>query len=103
MRTTLTLDDDVASLLREEAEREGLPFKQVVNRAIRLGFRAGTGYQERRPFRTQSHDFGLKPGIDPGKMGQLVDELEVDVFRQKFLREQAEDRAAARAGHKKHS
>ena len=81
MRTTLTLDDDVAARLREEAARQGMPFKQVVNRAIRLGLRAAGESQERTPFRVRPHAFGLKPGIDPTKLGQLADELETEAFR----------------------
>ena len=37
MRTTLTLDDDVAALLKKEVRCSGEPFKQVVNRFLRLG------------------------------------------------------------------
>jgi hypothetical protein len=40
MRTTLTLDPDVAQLLEEEAHRRRLPWKQVVNDAIRRGLAA---------------------------------------------------------------
>lgn len=40
MRTTLTLDDDVAVLLKKEARKSGEPFKQVVNRYLRLGLTA---------------------------------------------------------------
>ena len=35
MRTTLTLDDDLAVALKEQAQRAGRPFKQVVNDALR--------------------------------------------------------------------
>jgi len=37
MRTTLTLDDDLAVILKRTAEASGRPFKQVVNDAIRAG------------------------------------------------------------------
>ena len=37
MRTTLTLDDDVAALLNKEMRKSGESFKQVVNRFLRLG------------------------------------------------------------------
>ena len=37
MRTTLTLDDDVASMLRKLQEEEGKPFKDTVNDVLRLG------------------------------------------------------------------
>jgi hypothetical protein len=36
MRTTLTLDDDVAAKLREESRRTGRSFKEVVNSRLRL-------------------------------------------------------------------
>ena len=37
MRTTLTLDDDVAAMLRKLQEEEGKPFKDIVNDVLRLG------------------------------------------------------------------
>ncbi len=37
MRTTLTLDPDVASALKERAKREDKPYKQVANDLLRLG------------------------------------------------------------------
>jgi hypothetical protein len=37
MRTTLSLDDDVAAQLLELRSRRGRPFKQLVNDALRLG------------------------------------------------------------------
>jgi len=37
MRTTLTLDDDLATMLKREAESSGRPFHDVVNDAIRRG------------------------------------------------------------------
>ena len=40
MRTTLSLDDDVARLLDKESRRSGASFKEVVNRFLRLGLMA---------------------------------------------------------------
>lgn len=37
MRTTLTLDDDLAVILKRRADETGRPFKEVVNEAIRAG------------------------------------------------------------------
>ncbi len=37
IRTTITLDDDVAIMLRRLHEKERKPFKQVVNEVLRLG------------------------------------------------------------------
>jgi hypothetical protein len=37
MRTTLTLDDDLAMALHREARDTGRPFKQIVNECLRRG------------------------------------------------------------------
>ena len=37
MRTTLTLDDDLADTLKEQAHHRGITFKEAVNSAIRRG------------------------------------------------------------------
>jgi hypothetical protein len=88
MRTTLTLDDDVAALLREEAQRSNEPFKKVVNRAIRLGLRS-TEAPERKRFVVKGHSFGFKPGIDLDKIGQYADQLEDEAFIEKHRRMEA--------------
>ena len=41
-RTTLTLDEDVARKLREQARKDGRPFRAIVNDALRRGLK-GTG------------------------------------------------------------
>jgi hypothetical protein len=84
VRTTLTIDDDLAALLREEAARQGLPFRQMLNRTLRLGLRAGGAKAERKPFRTEPWPLGLRPGIDPTKLNQLADELEDEEILRKY-------------------
>jgi Arc/MetJ family transcription regulator len=64
MRTTLTLDADVAAKLRARARELGLPFKQAVNEALRRGLGAGTG---RKPYRMPARAMGARPGVDPDK------------------------------------
>lgn len=51
MRTTLTLDDDVAAKLRKAAK--GRKFKEVTNRALRLGLQAMEGKATDKPYATQ--------------------------------------------------
>lgn len=60
MRTTLTLDDDVASLINKEIRRSGESLKQVVNRFLRLGLTAAKP-PARRPFRVKPLHLGLPP------------------------------------------
>jgi hypothetical protein len=80
MRTTLTLDDDLAGLLKRRAQELGVPFKEAVNRTIR----AGLGEAAKAPGgpvpKTVPHSFGFRPGIDLDKLGQLADELEAEAY-----------------------
>jgi len=39
MRTTVTLDDDVAALIQSERERTGESFRTAINRLLRRGAR----------------------------------------------------------------
>ncbi|MBI4905005.1 MAG: hypothetical protein HY820_15310 [Acidobacteria bacterium] len=79
MRTTLTLDPDVALKLREHVAQSKRPFKEVVNRALRAGL-AGAAAPPPKRFRVKAHALGLKPGIDPDKLNQLVDEIEAEEY-----------------------
>ena len=81
MRTTLTIDDDIAASLKTLARDTGRSFKAVVNDVMRHGLLTGEKPLSRRePFRVESAARGFLPGIDPLKLNQLVDELEVDRF-----------------------
>jgi hypothetical protein len=84
MRTTLTLDPDVARLLKEEAHRRRKPFKHVVNEAIRRGLAPVPSMKSPPPFRVQPHHTTLRPGIDAGSFNRLVDELEGEAVVEKF-------------------
>ena len=59
MRTTLTLDEDVAKLLEKEQRRSGNSFKQVVNHFLRLGLT--TKQPARKPFKVTPWNLGLPP------------------------------------------
>ena len=75
MRTTLTLDDDVASLLKKEARKAGEPFKQVVNRYLRLGLTAGK-QPAREPFVVKPWDMGPPAGFSYDNVEELIEYLE---------------------------
>lgn len=74
MRTTLTLDDDVASLLKKEARKSGEPFKQVVNRFLRLGLTAKPA--ARKPFKVKPWNLQPPPGLSFDKVEELIEFLE---------------------------
>jgi hypothetical protein len=86
MRTTLTLDPDVAARLQREMRRTGRGLKSVVNDALRQGLGLGGRPGRAARFVVRPHDFGFKPGVDLDRMNQLVDELEAAESRVKYGR-----------------
>ncbi len=76
VRTTLTLDDDVAAKLRAEARQSGEPFKQVVNRVLRAGLYAKTQTKTLPPFKVKARDLGLRPGFDFDNIEELLERIE---------------------------
>lgn len=78
MRTTLTIDDDVADQIEERRRREGLSLKQVINALLREGLRSGRQARRAKKYRTKPHKLGMRAGFDPARLNQLVDELETD-------------------------
>ncbi len=84
MRTTLTLDPDVARLLTEEAHRLRKPFKHVVNEAIRKGLAPAPAGASQEVFRAQPHTTTLRSGIDVASLNRLVDELEDEAVVEKL-------------------
>lgn len=76
MRTTVTLDDDLAQILKERAHERDTPFKQVLNEAIRAGLSSGSSVRH-KPYRMKpGRPLRLRPGIDLTKASQLADQLE---------------------------
>lgn len=76
MRTTLTLDADVARTLQASVRHRKIPFKQAVNEALRAGLGLASPRVSRGGFKVRPHSGGWHPGLDPRKLGQLADELE---------------------------
>ena len=64
MRTTLTLDDDVAGLLKRRALELGIPFKEALNRTIRAGLgEASTTRHHPAPKYSQQRDNRLPRAV----------------------------------------
>ena len=86
MRTTLTLDDDVAALLRQQAAMRGVSFKEIVNQALRAGIAKEMTPRDVEAPRTIPHSFGFRPGVDLDKLNQLADELEAEATAESLAR-----------------
>ncbi len=74
MRTTVTLDEDVAAAVKRVAQERGLSFKETLNTAVRAGLRSGPS--DGRTYRMPSRDLGLRPDTDLTKALQLAAGLE---------------------------
>ena len=76
MRTTLSLDDDVAVLLEQIRKARDTTFKQVVNDALREGLARMSSPVETQTFHTQSVDLGscYFPNLD--NVWEVLDEVE---------------------------
>jgi len=82
MRTTLTLDDDVAAKLKTESQRAGRPFREVVNETLRRGLESRRATAQRRAFKVTARDLGnLKPGLSLDNVGELIEHVEGSLHR----------------------
>lgn len=80
MRTTITLDPDVAQQVKRAMAEKKLSLKRVVNDAMRLGLPA-LNKQKSVKFKVEPWAGNFKPGFDLDKANQLLDEMEVEEFR----------------------
>jgi hypothetical protein len=84
MRTTLTIDDELAIKLKDRARERGLPFKQVVNEAIRAGL-SGGGNRTRR-YKAPDLPLRARPDAELDKALQLAGTLEdTELLRKRTL------------------
>jgi hypothetical protein len=81
MRTTVTLDEDVAEALRDLAHERRQPFKRVLNDAIRDGLLLEL--PEPKPFKTKVTDMG-QPHIDLTKATSIAFALEDEAMIEKM-------------------
>jgi hypothetical protein len=76
MRTTLSLDDDLAILLEQMRKARDTTFKQLVNEALREGLARLSSPPQARAFRTRPVDLGncYYPNLD--NVWEVLDEAE---------------------------
>jgi len=81
MRTTLTIEDDVLDKAKEVAKKLHQPFRLVINEALRSGLEKIEEPLKTRPYRTQPHKMGLKPGRNLDNIHELLAQIEGEDHR----------------------
>lgn len=85
MRTTVTLDPDVAAKLKETARERGISFKEALNTNVRRGLESETAAA--KPYRLPTRRLGVRPGVDLDRaLGLAADLEDTDVRRKLELR-----------------
>ena len=82
MRTTVTLDPDLAARLKQVARERGISFKKALNDAVRAGL-APPGAKPSR-YRLKTYPMGLRPGIDLDRALRLADAIEDEAILRKL-------------------
>ena len=78
MRTTLTLDPDIAAKAKHGAAILGKPFKEVINAALRVGLEAILAPPAVQPYRTKPRPLGLRQGFSYDNISELIAASEGD-------------------------
>lgn len=76
MRTTLTLDDDVAAKLKDLCRRTGESFKAALNRVLRDGLNLRKSQKPDKPFRVRARVLGLRHGVRIDNIGELLEQID---------------------------
>jgi hypothetical protein len=85
MRTTVTLDPDVAAKLKQASRDLGVSFKEVLNTSVRRGL--GDAGATPQPYRLPTRNLGVRPGVDLDRALRLAGELEdAETIRKLHLR-----------------
>lgn len=100
MRTTLTLDDDLAAALKERARLLDQPFRQVVNDLLRRSLpptddgaadaeaEEDAPAEERKPYRVVPIAGGIRPEFEGMSMNKVYDQLLVEDYLQQQQRDE---------------
>jgi len=86
MRTTLTIEDRLARVLKEIAHRSGKSFKVVVNETLRAGLSAKRTARKRERYRIRPASLGrVLAGINLDKALATADRLEDQEIARRLL------------------
>jgi hypothetical protein len=75
VRTTLTLDQDVAARVQREMRRSGMSFKETVNTLLRRALNTASKAPA-TPFKIRAYRMGERSGLAYDDIGGLLERLE---------------------------
>ena len=81
MKTTITLDTDEEQRLKEAMHQQGTSFQETLNDALRRGLELS-----QQPFEVKSRPLRLRSGLDPARLSEMDDDLEIEEFLRKTAR-----------------
>jgi hypothetical protein len=76
MRTTLSIDDDVIEKAKAAAAKRKLPFRTVINEALRAGLKTLATPRDALPYQTRPHKLGVKAGRNLDNIQELLAQVE---------------------------
>ncbi len=84
MRTTVTLDSEVAARIRTLARERRLSLETALDAVLRRGLaELLSGDRRKQSFLVEPHDGEFRPGLDLSRLNQLADQLETEAFVEK--------------------
>jgi hypothetical protein len=81
MRTTLTLEPDIAAKAKKGAAKLGKPFKDVINAALRIGLDEVLHPPTAKPYSMKGRPMGLRPGLNLDNIGELLAQLDGETYK----------------------
>ena len=82
MRTTITLEDDVAASLKRLEKRRGMTFKVLINQALREGIKCMVAPAKKRAaFRTRAVDLGSCRAANLDNVAEVLAVAEGESFK----------------------
>ena len=82
MRTSITLEDDVAAALKRLGKQRGVKFETLINQALRVGMRSLMGpTTKRNVFRTRSVNLGSYRAGNVDNVAEVLAVAEGESFK----------------------
>jgi hypothetical protein len=81
IRTTITLDDDVAARVKHESQSRGASFRNTINDLLRVALLTSGDKPRQRTLQIKPTHMGYKPGLDYDNIESLLEYGEGDQHR----------------------